>query len=107
MGNTNATDCFTPPPVPLSLASSGALLPAFPTIKDRFRRLFACSFVAELLAPISLLQDPFHYEPVVYEVMNNILLGKLCPSTLRWRCQEPGATNFPEPPAEGDSPAGA
>ena len=31
--------------------------------------------------------DPFHYEPAVYEILNTLLLGKMCPRTLRWACE--------------------
>lgn len=35
--------------------------------------------------------DPFHYEPMLYEILNTILLAKLCPSTLRWQCSAQSA----------------
>ena len=41
---------------------------------------------AELSGRTSFRWDPFHYEPVVYEVANSLLLGNLCPNTQRWEC---------------------
>ena len=41
---------------------------------------------AELSGRTSFRWDPLHYEPVVYEVANSLLLGSLCPNTQRWEC---------------------
>ena len=43
---------------------------------------------AELSGRTSFRWDPLHYEPVVYEVANSLLLGSLCPNTQRWECSE-------------------
>ena len=43
---------------------------------------------ARLESRSPLRWDPFHYEPFFYEVLNSLLLTKLCgPDVLRWECE--------------------